>query len=201
LEKTDTVSFNIPAFRAADGSVTCPQADKCAGVCYARQGRYLAPDAQHARETNLAVIRASVPLFTRLAIDDLHRIPNSSIRVHDSGDFFDQAYLDAWFAIMRAYEGKRFYAYTKSLHLNWAARPANFNVVQSVGGKLDHLIDTQLSHARIFATHYERRQAGYGDGSHTDRLAQQGAIKIGLVYHGNSNLTDAKRRMLRVLHT
>ena len=39
LKRTRVVSFNLPAFRSADGFVVCPGAAGCANVCYARQGR------------------------------------------------------------------------------------------------------------------------------------------------------------------
>ena len=197
LEKTDTVSFNLPAFRAADGSTVCPGADRCASPCYARQGRIMFPAAQAAREHNLAIIRTSLPLFERFAIDDLGRIRQTSIRVHDSGDFLSQDYLESWCRIMQRFGHKRFYAYTKSLHLDWSAQPLNFNRVQSYGGKYDHLIDPTKPHARIFATKADRKRAGYADGNTTDRPAQNGTIKIGLVYHGSTKLTEQRVIWLR----
>ncbi len=196
LKKTRTVSFNLPAFRSRDGHVTCPMAGICAGPCYARQGRIIMPQAQNTREFNLAIARADLPAFERYAVLDLARIRTKSIRVHDSGDFYSQAYLDSWLRIMRQYPQKRFYAYTKCLHLDWSQTPPNFQVVYSLGGKLDHLIDLTKPHARIFATHDDRKQAGYVDGNKTDRPAQRGEIKIGLVYHGTRNLTPAQTQSL-----
>jgi len=66
------------------------------------------------------------------------------IRTHVSGDFFSQAYFDAWLAVALANSGKTFYAYTKSLNY-WVARmeiiPDNFVFTASKGGNFDHLID------------------------------------------------------------
>lgn len=197
LEKTDTASFNLPAFVSADGFKVCPMAGTCAAVCYARQGRYMFRPVREARERNLAVVRGDLNAFTTAAIADLAHIKHSVIRVHDSGDFFSQAYLDAWFAIARVYPSRTFYAYTKSLHLDYSAQPENFRIVQSMGGKLDHLIDTTKSHSHIFATVEERIAAGYVDGNADDMPAIRGDRAIGLVYHGSTKLTEKKAIMLR----
>lgn len=198
LKKTRTVSFNLPALRAADGFVVCPQAGVCASVCYARQGRYMLPEAKHTRELNLAIVRADLALFERLAVSDLERIRQRIIRVHDSGDFFSQAYLDAWLRVAARFERKRFYCYSKSLHLDWSRRPANFRLVQSMGGKLDGRIDVEAPHTRIFVSHAERRAAGYLDGNRTDRPAIEGRTRIGFVYHGSRQLSEGVlMRLLR----
>lgn len=197
LKKTGTVSFNLPAFRSADGFEVCPMASVCASLCYARQGRYIMPDTIKAREFNLAIVRGDLDAFVTAALADLKRIRKTSIRVHDSGDFFSQAYLDAWFRIAAAFPEKNFYAYTKSLHLNWTAMPANFQCVQSVGGKLDSHIDPSKSHSRIFPTHEDRIAAGYYDGNESDAPAQRGEQRIGLVYHGTFKLKRGQAIALR----
>jgi hypothetical protein len=197
LKRTGTVSFNLPAFQSADGFRVCPGAGACAGYCYARQGRYRYPSSIAARELNLAVVRSSLPTFELLAVADLKRIRAKTIRIHDSGDFFSQDYLNSWFAVIRQFPAKRFYCYTKSLHLDWSAQPANLRRVQSAGGRLDRLIDQEQSHTRVFASAADRRAAGYIDGNQTDRPAMNGAIRIGFVYHGSTRLSPALRRYLR----
>ena len=197
LKKLDTVSFNLPAFRSADGFAVCPKAGACASMCYARQGRYIMPSVQAAREFNLAIVRADLAAFERQALTDLARIKNRIVRVHDSGDFFSQEYMDTWFRIATAYPGKKFYAYTKSLHLDRTKAPANFQIVQSMGGLMDDAIDTSQSHSRIFATVADRRKAGYVDGNGNDKPAIEGKTRIGLVYHGTRNLKEGQIKYLR----
>lgn len=194
VSKLDAVSFGIPALESADGFKTCPMAGACAAVCYARQGMYIMPNVRASREFNLRVIRDSVHEFIRLADEDLSGIKSKLVRIHDSGDFFSQTYLDAWIFLARKHPAKTFYAYTKSLHLDFSGLPGNFRVTQSEGGKLDASIDRKLSHSRIFSSDAARRAAGYGNGSNTDTLAVRGAVKIGLVYHGTKKLTDAQEK-------
>ena len=199
LKKTGTISFNLPAFRSADGFAVCPKAGACATLCYARQGRYIMKQVAEAREFNLSKVRADLQQFYTEAVADLARLKSSSIRVHDSGDFFSQEYMDTWFRIARAFPKKHFYAYTKSLHLGWREAPKNFQIIQSVGGLLDSQINTRLSHSKIFSTVAMRKKAGYVDGNKNDLPAIKGQRKIGLVYHGNKNLKPGQVTWLNQL--
>ena len=191
LKKTGTIGFGLPAFRSSGGFKTCPMAGACAAVCYARQGAYTWPSTIAAREYNLRIARSST--FAESAISDLSKMRNvKTVRIHDSGDFFSQAYFDAWTRIAQAFPGILFYAYTKSLHLDMSQAPSNLKITQSMGGILDKKINPAKSHARIFSSDAARIAAGYLDGNSSDGdgPAMRGEIRIGLVYHGTKNLTE-----------
>lgn len=197
LKKLDTVSFNLPAFRSQDGFAVCPMAGACATVCYARQGRYVIAPVRATREFNLALVRSlKGAKIADLLAEDISKFRQTVIRVHDSGDFFDQNYLSAWLTVASMFPDKRFYAYTKSLHLDWTATPSNFQKVQSVGGLMDKSINPKESHSRIFASHKDRLVAGYVNGNINDAPAIRGDNKIGLVYHGTKHLKDGQVRWL-----
>jgi hypothetical protein len=186
-------SFTVDGYRMN----TCPGALACRAVCYAKQGSYTWPAVRAARAHNLEHFLAVGPeRFAADAIADLTRYVKryDIVRVHDSGDFFSQDYLDAWLTIARAFPATRFYCYTKSFHLDWSRTPSNFAVTQSQGGKFDADLDPDFSHSRIFATHADRERAGYVDGSETDAPAIKGLVKIGLVYHGARKLTESQER-------
>lgn len=108
LKKLGTVAFGIPAFMSSDGFKTCPKAGACAGVCYARQGLYAFPNVKAAKEFNLKAIRDDMAGFVHKAHLDLGKIKQKTIRVHDSGDFFSQEYLNAWFYLANFLERKPF---------------------------------------------------------------------------------------------
>lgn len=188
LKKDGIIGFGIPAYKSKEGFKTCPKAGACAAVCYAQQGAYLWSPAKNAREFNLKIVRGKD--FAKLAIEDLHRIRKDKVRVHDSGDFFNQTYLNAWFEIARAHPQKLFYAYTKSIHLDFSKQPKNFKITQSEGGTMDKHINRRKSHSRIFSTVEAREKAGYVDGNKNDFPAIEGKRKIGLVYHGTKKMTD-----------
>jgi hypothetical protein len=73
-------------------------------------------------------------------------IPNEaqSIRIHMSGDFFNQAYFDMWLEICRENPDREFWAYTKCLNY-WVKRideiPENLILTASRGGSHDKLIE------------------------------------------------------------
>ncbi len=193
-----TVGLGLPAYRSADGFVVCKNAGACASLCYARAGMYLMRNVREAREFNLAILRKSIPDFTAKVMADLRAMSWVKVfRWHDSGDVLNNEHLQALYSIARAFPKIRFYMYTKMMDLPlYVNKPRNFSVTQSMGGLLDRLIDVRKAHARIFSTHYARKKAGYKDGTKTDRLALEGNIRTGLVYHGVKKLTPAQSKYL-----
>ncbi len=179
----DGVSFN-----------TCPSALACKAVCYAKQGRYKMPNVANARLSNLYASLESN--FVSDAVSDLTYHAKRGInvvRLHDSGDFYSQEYLDAWKKIAQALPDMVFYAYTKSLHLDlYSDKPDNFKLVQSLGGVYDKRVDTSKPHSRIFSSDAARIAADYVDGNVNDVPAIEGVTRIGLVYHGVKKLTVAQ---------
>lgn len=143
LRKDKIVAFNLPAIK------TCPGAGECKRYCYARKGRYVFPvvKAAHARNYEAAL----KPTFVDAMDQALCRSRAKYVRLHTSGDFFSQAYLDMWVSIMRNHPEKRFYCYSKSLHLDWSCADAlsNFARTQSVGGKYDREIRSDISRTYV----------------------------------------------------
>lgn len=197
--KYKIVGFGIPAdVDFIDGSRkrnTCAGAKDCRSVCYAKQGMYLFSNVKAAR--NKALEQTLRSDFVSLAIADLEKLSRKGfnvVRIHDSGDFYSQAYLDKWHAIARALPNLVFYAYTKSLNLDlWTGKPDNFRLIQSLGGRWDRKIDLAKPHSRIFTDHDVRIANGYVDGNVSDEPAIEGEVKIGLVYHGTRNLTGEQK--------
>lgn len=172
---------------------TCPGALGCRGACYAKQGSYTWKATVAARKRALDCTLTDT--FVADAIADIKRMRGVGVvRIHDSGDYYSQEYLDKWIAIAQAFPDIIFYSYTKSATLDFNAAPSNFRVTFSLAGKHDALVDMSKSHARIFATVEDMERAGYIDGGKSDAPAIQGLVKIGLPYHGTRKLTDAQRK-------
>lgn len=152
----DGTSFNV-----------CPQAGACAKVCYARNGTYLFPKVIESHQRNLMLARGPEDLFigqmvleltgkkfrpsgeTRLPELDRAHLPEkitsmldggcAAVRIHDSGDFFSEQYLDAWTSIAKSVPDVLFYAYTKEVtllkeHMGSHWWPENFLICFSLGG-------------------------------------------------------------------
>jgi hypothetical protein len=189
------IGWGLPADHTfGAGMNTCPAATACKAVCYAKQGRYVMGAARDNRLSNLDESQA--PAFVADMIRSLRASRSFNVvRVHDSGDFYSQEYLDRWYEIARAMPNRIFYAYTKRMDLDlWSGKPDNFRLVQSLGGKHDKLVDMSRPHSRIFATVAARDAAGYADGNVNDIPAIEGVVNIGLVYHGVKKLTAAQAK-------
>lgn len=200
VESVDGIGFAIPALRSADGFQTCPGAGVCATLCFARKGWFTRPETAARMEHNLGVLLSNMNTPAVLAdmfVEDLLRHPSRrTVRWDISGDFFSQAFLDVVYEVARRTPDRHHYSYTKSLNLDlWSNKPENFVIVQSQGGRYDHLIDPSKPTARIFPTLEALIRAGYSNGQHSDGPAARGEARVGLVFHGG-RLTDAVRRLL-----
>ena len=74
------------------------------------------------------------------------------LRIHDSGDFFNQNYFDGWLGAVRRRPEILFYAYTKAIPF-WKARknqiPPNLRLIASRGGTADDQIEDDFRQAII----------------------------------------------------
>jgi len=133
-------AFGLPWY------VTCPFAGECARGCYASVGNFNYPSVKKRLYDNLDFTKTKE--FVAETIKELKALVKWAqgipvvIRLHDSGDFYNLAYVIAWFEIMRAVPEVQFYAYTKSFYLIERAGkiPSNFKYIPSKGGKLDDMI-------------------------------------------------------------
>jgi hypothetical protein len=187
--KLKIVNFTIPAFITKDGFKTCPQAGVCAAACYARSGFYTFTNVYGKHRKNLeATLQAD---FVSLADKELQRIKPNVVRIHDAGDFYNEAYLDKWINIVRLNHNIKFYAYTKMVAMVTEKRrklkeqfPENLIIIFSLGGKQDSLINQATDrHSRVFESVKELKSAGYIDASNDDMKALTPNTKVGLVYH------------------
>jgi hypothetical protein len=81
-------------------------------------------------------------------------IEAKAIRIHASGDFFNQQYFDMWIDIAKDNPDVEFWAYTKSLNF-WINRlaeiPNNLELTASYGGNYDELIlQHNLKHTIVY---------------------------------------------------
>lgn len=96
--------------------------------CYARKIERLYPAFKAKNLRNLALTQTSN--FIELISEELV-FAGDYIRVHSSGEFYDQKYLDRWMMIARRFPAKTFYCYTKRYDLDFSHRPRNMVVYLS----------------------------------------------------------------------
>lgn len=175
--------------------LTCHFAGLCFLGCYATKGHQGMPSCRRAYMENLTMVHDGTffpQLDAELTLFGLWASRNDKtpyVRLHDSGDFDSEEYLDNWLDVMRKHEGIHFYAYTKCVQ--WikdrADRlPDNFTVILSYGGTQDGLIDPSKDrHAHVILKDADVPD-GYTDASESEWPAMNPDVKnIAIHYHGN----------------
>lgn len=158
LLKFGGVSFDLPARK------TCPKAGECAEICYAAKLARIYKGYAAKVERNWDLSRGR--LFTLTISEEIEEIKPHFLRIHGGGDFYNQRYLNKWLGIVKDFRKTEFYAYTKSLHLDFG-KHKNLTIIKSFGGKLDNLIGPRDYRALIIPKHSEPPK-GYVLGNEND---------------------------------
>jgi hypothetical protein len=208
LRRDRVWTWTLPAWVVTleDGSAfnTCPSAGVCAPLCYARKGTYRFANVRTAHMRNLRMVLDSLPDWeTAMALELRSRkFIGAHVRIHDAGDFFSTAYLEAWLRIIRATPTTTFYCYTKEIGL-FKARvepdpPANFRWVYSYGGRQDPAITGVDRRCDVFPTADALAGAGFHDQAESDLLAIYGPEQVGIVVNNHPGASKSMRgRSLR----
>jgi len=114
---------------------SCPGATKACVECYAMKGNHHLPVVQTALGKNYLLLKKmksnrsvkstnnTIQLLTNL-------IPRSAelFRIHESGDFFNNWYINVWAKVVCQRKDVEFWAYTRSFDLNFSklVRQPNF---------------------------------------------------------------------------
>lgn len=127
--------------------------------CYAIQAQKQYINTVLFRAINTHLAKNNIPLLSNLIIAQLNKSKNTVVRIHSSGDFFSQDYINMWNFIISAYPTIKFYAYTKRMSdfdfSNITAKE-NFNLINSL---------VSLDDKTVF---------NYGDSIHIKTLSENG---------------------------
>jgi hypothetical protein len=205
LRKDRIWNYSIPAWYVTlpDGKrfMTCPNAGPCAQFCYARSGTYRFSNVLASHTASLTRYLDDRAEWMGALVEELQRKkfrPNgvardlpiegddwllawaeqggAAVRIHDSGDFFDEQYVRDWLEVASKVPDVLFYAYTKEVSLFRSIPEVdttpNFRYLFSTGGLQDHLIDPDTDrHADVFPTPQAITDAGYQSQDENDLLA------------------------------
>ncbi len=185
LYKDGILTFGLPAGK------TCPGAGACKEICYAQKGCYRFRNVKAVQENRLtATLRRDFEHVIFAELKGLRKKP-VAVRIHDSGDFYSQEYLDKWMRIANMNPSITFYAYTKSLDLDFSKRPPNMLIIASAGSIYDdRIIDLVLGGsvdtAATVVDSVDSIAAGSVDSSDSDLIAIDAAKNgklIALIKH------------------
>ena len=147
LQPNDDTAFliwNLPAVK------TCPfRTPHCEKFCYATKAEKLYTTCLPSRMNNLEEAKKddfAVNMILTIMIKYKGMRQNKLVvRIHESGDFFNKAYVAQWLTVMQAFEKNddiTFIAYTKSFpYFDGVQLPKNFSLRASVWDdtKREHL--------------------------------------------------------------
>lgn len=207
-------TFSLPAGHTCPGANEClAKTDRLTGKltdgpnarfrCFAAMGEARATTVRVARWRNFDLLQKAKTV--QGMADLIHKsIPFgiSYVRIHVSGDFFNEDYFKAWLNVAAANPKTIFYAYTKSLHF-WVKHkkslPKNFRLTASKGGKLDSLISKhRLKYAEVVFSEAEATEKGL-ELDHDDSHAIEGKKPFGLLLHGTQKVGTVANEAWKVL--
>ena len=96
-------TWDLPASQEVCGRV-CPG-------CYAKKAQQVYPAVLPSRERKLQLTKE--PHFTEDISESIFALSPSYVRIHSSGEFYSQKYVNDWYLISRIHKDTTFYAYTK----------------------------------------------------------------------------------------
>jgi len=150
---------------------SCPGATEACKNCYAMKGHHHMFNVQSALAKNWLLIRQfEKKKDVQGAVQALLKIiPERAkiFRIHESGDFHSQWYVDVWAEVIRRRSDINFWAYTRSFQFNYSKiiRRKNFTLWASTD-------EYNLKEANRFVKRYENSQVkhAYGPWKHDQEI-------------------------------
>ena len=124
---TTTAIFNLPS------QITCPNAtEECKKWCYAKKAERMYPNVLPFRMKNLELTKDTEARLINDVNEELKKSQKvTHVRIHESGDYYNQQYLNKWFVIAVCNPNLTFYSYTKMWNLDYSRKPSNMIVLLS----------------------------------------------------------------------
>lgn len=119
------LNFSLPPVRSCPGSTK-----ECRKFCYALKSFRRFEAVRNAWDENFEVSKTKD--FVRQVNEDIRRSRSIRVvRIHVSGDMYNQEYLDKWIQIAKDNPTYTFYTYTKTVWLDFSKRPDNLTILLS----------------------------------------------------------------------
>jgi len=132
----DILIFDLPAVKS------CLNCSSCAKTCYAKKAQEQYPNVMIFRDTNFYIYANDKDLLKKLIVLQLSEAKEKTVRLHSSGDFFSQSYINFWSEIISMFPNINFYTYTKVeeiFNFSDIEKNNNFNLIPSfIDGKLNY---------------------------------------------------------------
>jgi hypothetical protein len=118
-------TFDLPCV------ISCPYNKACKNNCYARKAERLFPDVYNHRLINY-MLAGKTDILEEYIPLQIERCGIKTIRLHASGDFFSNSYVETWEGIIEQYPETLFYTYSKNhVAIDRLERLPNMNIIDS----------------------------------------------------------------------
>ena len=159
--------------------------------CYAASDEAKSPQVRAARHWNFELLRKETEYEMVKRINASLPKKAELVRIHVSGDFFNQRYFNAWCSVARLNPDILFYAYTKSLKYwleykeePYSEIPSNLKLTASWDHSNSRLIQRhRLKFAQVVFSEEEAAKLGL-EIDHDDSHAYKGDKSFALLLHG-----------------
>lgn len=132
---------------------------ECAKWCYGKKMEKI-PSVQKSREWKLE--QSKSPDFVLNMVAEIKKRKFSMVRIHEVGDYSNQAYLNRWFYIASLCPDTIFFTFTKAFSLlDFSGAPINFIIFQSYGSNHDEQIDYSKNTAKVVEKDYTPKEGEF----------------------------------------
>lgn len=131
--KVKAFMFSLPPVKS------CLNNKSCKDACYAKKAYNQYPSAKNLWDDNFSLVKHDLDALYLDLLVQLHDISKKAahkrvIRIHQSGDFYNQAYINMWADLAEQFPTILFYGYTKVdklLDLTYIRSLNNVNIISS----------------------------------------------------------------------
>lgn len=210
-----TYTFSLPSGWTCPGASIClAKADRLTGKltdgpdsmvrCFSASQEAVYPTVRLIRWHNYELLQEAKDTIS-MANLILESLPTdaSLVRIHVAGDYYNQAYFNAWLMVAVTRPNIIFYAYTKSVNF-WVANrsniPENLKLTASVGSRHDELAELHgLKFAKIVLSEGEAVELGL-EIDEDDTHAWKQDSSFALLVHGTQKPgSDASKAWVKQL--
>lgn len=112
---------------------SCINCHDCVKHCYAVKAQRQYPTVHDKRAINTFLARNNIKKLRQLIEASLTLNAPKFVRIHSSGDFVSQEYIDMWVSLAKEFPEIKFYTYTKVIGVfDFSKAEKHINIVQSV---------------------------------------------------------------------
>lgn len=135
-KKVEALLFSLPPV------TSCMNHASCASTCYAVKSYKQYPSVRNLWDSNMSLATNNLWSLYGDIVAQLSKTKKTVVRIHQSGDFIGQQYLNMWAKIAQEFKHIMFYGYTKVdniLDFGPLDTLSNVNIIRSlIGGKRNY---------------------------------------------------------------